>query len=177
MSKCVKCGRETVDGGDLCADCRNAELVYGDEAEEKGQTSAEFRGSRKFGLKRGIIGAVLSFIALSFASSVIGYAAIVMGVRLGSLADMKGGDGIPYQTIEAVLIALTVICSLISEACLVIGIILGTKSIRGYKGQVKAGYVKPIPTLVLGIAAVALGALSVLLIFSGYVFLIIGLAV
>ncbi len=157
---CKKCGKKLDYDGDLCEECRNRELVYGDE-EKKAETETTSttydpfdepsvgvnpasgngnaayvpdNGDRMHGFGKALTAAILSEVAVVFAY--LGVYACILSVALG------------------------VFLILATIAMAVISLVFGIQSIKTFVADKNAGKVKPIATLVCGIAGVVAAAVA-----------------
>ena len=157
---CQKCGKKLDYDGDLCEECRNRELVYGDE-EKKAETETTSttydpfdeppigvnpasgygnsayvpdNGDRMHGFGKALTAAILSEVAVVFAY--LGIYACILSVALG------------------------VFLILATIAMAVISLVFGIQSIKTFVADKNAGKVKPIATLVCGIAGVVAAAVA-----------------
>ena len=159
---CKKCGKKLDYDGDLCEECRNRELVYGDEQKKaetettstaydpfddppiganpsRGYNNAAYvpeteNGDRMHGFGKALAAAILGDLAAAF--SYIGIYVCLFSVALG---------------------VLTVLATI---AMSVIALVFGIQSIKTFIADKNAGRVKPIATLVCGIAGVATAAIA-----------------
>lgn len=160
---CRKCGKMVEDDKELCVDCQEMDVFFGDEqakASEKVETVApKLEGSRKTGMAKGLVGTILGAVAYFIAC--VGF-----GLISGAL-EVVEEEAYLYDSVEQVLKELnlyggTVFCAVVPLLMFVPSLVLGILSISCFKCEKNAGRVKPIPTLVLGIVSVVLAALNVL---------------
>ena len=161
---CRKCGKWIEGDNEFCADCQETEIFFSSEAEKepvKATTVAsQLPGSRKTGMTKALIGAI--FGAVGYLLAMIG-----LGLISGALEEIDEFS-YSYNSVETLLkdihlYGFTVFCAIVPLLLFVPGLVLGIMSISCFKKEKNAGRVKPIPTLVLGIVGVVLGALNALM--------------
>ena len=142
MSYCRKCGKKLEDNAELCENCRNEELVFGDGSEEV--TSAVSQAGKKDGFVKALLSVILPYAA-----------SVLFGVVLGVI--------IGFGLLDTLQKAGIVIVGMLFIAPMVISIIFGIQSIKAFVRNKREGRAKPIATLVLGIIGLATSASSVIM--------------
>ena len=159
---CRKCGKMVEDDKELCVDCQEMDVFFGDEPKAenvKAETVApKLEGSRKTGMAKGLVGTILGAVAYFIAC--IGF-----GLISGAL-EVVEEEAYLYSVEEVLkelnLYGVTAFCGTLPLLMFVPSLVLGILSISCFKREKNAGRVKPIPTLVLGIVSVVLAALNAL---------------
>ena len=146
---CKKCGKKLDYDGDLCEECRNRELVYGDE-EKKAEAETTSTTYDPFDEPP---------IGVNPASG-YGNSAYVPdnGDRMHGFG--KALTAAILSEVAVVSVALGVFLILATIAMAVISLVFGIQSIKTFVADKNAGKVKPIATLVCGIAGVVAAAVA-----------------
>lgn len=124
---CTKCGKELDHDGTLCDDCRNEELIYGDNAVDSyvEEVFAQ-NGSRMSGFGKALTSTILGFIGI-----ILSMVALAMAEE--------------YDAIVSIIVMFFII------APFIIGLVFGIKSVKRFVAACKEDQVKPIPAFVLGL--------------------------
>lgn len=157
---CRKCGKQIDYDAEICVECqeneelftRTDESVVSESAPEneyvEQQSCApekEENGSRMFGFGLALAAVIVAQFATGFISGMFG--------SITEISESLAGEW---------LIVLLVLCP-IAIGMSVFTLIAGIKSVKRYANCCNQGKVKPIPTLVLGIAAIVLSGLNFLI--------------
>ena len=142
MPYCRKCGRRIETEDELCENCRNAELIFGEAPFSEKPVD---RGNRMDGFPKAL------------ASIILGVAAIVIAVvNMALIGIVLAGGGVGSA------IGLGVFGILLSLSGIVVSIIFGVKSIVKFVDSTRRGKIKPIATLVCGICGCVASAIAVI---------------
>lgn len=126
---CTKCGKELDHDGTLCDDCRNEELIYGDnEVDSYVEEVTVQNGSRMSGFGKALTSTILGFIGMIFAF----WAA-----------------AIAEEYVDDAIIVIAVLIPVIP--LFILNLIFGIKSVKRFVAACKEDQVKPIPAFVLGL--------------------------
>jgi hypothetical protein len=181
---CNKCGQEIDPNVGYCKSCEQNETFF-ETNENVGQTFEQPQqpnydapqtppvqpGDRKFGFKKALASTILG---------VLGYfvMAIAMGIGMGFAEQATLMEAFELEGFAVIGIVLTAFVLVIGAVLTVLSLVFGIKSIIAFVKRKREGYVKPIPTLILGIvgtasAATALlyGAVALLFLFLLFAFL------
>lgn len=150
MAYCKKCGRMTDGSSELCENCRNEELIFGDETATATEVPIDDY-KKKVGRMDGFGKALTSAILGNVANSILG-----SGLGLSS-----GSSDVTFLVISFV----------IALAPMIIAIVFGIKSIKTFVHNKRMGLAKPIATLILGIVGLASVVLEILLFFVLVIFI------
>ena len=164
---CRKCGKQIDYEAEFCKECQEMDAFFGDNkptVEEPSliveQEKPVLEGNRKEGFGKALAATIMGAIAYFFVI-----------IALGILTSMLGGDlddleMMPYESIheltvisyDPTLMAIMLITAGISIFLAIPSLILGIQSIKCFFRQKKAGKVRPVATLVLGIVSVVIAA-------------------
>ena len=150
MAYCTKCGRMTDGSSELCENCRNEELIFGDETATATEVTVDDY-KKKVGRMDGFGKALTSAILGNVANSILG-----------------SGLGLTTGSSDASFLVFSFVMAL---APMIIAIIFGIKSIKTFVRNKKMGLAKPIATLILGIVGLASAVLEILLFFVLIIFI------
>ena len=163
---CKKCGKQLDYEGDICKDCEEAELYFGSTPEQPVEAPVTTEtvqpvviqqdGDRKFGFGKALASTIMGAIA---------YFVMCMayGIPLGIIEVLEEASYASGGAEAASLgIAITMVFFLIGLGLCIPSLIMGISSIKCFFARKKAGYAKPVPTLVLGIIGVATSAMAIL---------------
>ena len=167
---CNKCGQEIDPNVGHCTNCEQNETFFSEPAPTQTPNSGtqpnaqtpkpEQPGDKKFGFGKALTSTILGVIAYVVMS-------IATGIALGFLENVVEFDFSDAAYFATIGIVITMVFFVIAGALAIGSIILGIISIRTFIQRKKEGYVKPLPTLILGIigtaaaaAAFAYGALT-----------------
>ena len=163
---CKKCGKQLDYDGDICKECQEAETYFGSTQEQPVETPVTTEpttqpvsqeADKKFGfgtaLASTIMGAIAYFIM-----------AIASGIPLGVIEAIEEAGLYTAEISEIAMagIAVTMVFWVIGVGLSIPALIMGIKSIKCFVARKKAGYVKPIPTLVLGLIGLIASATAIL---------------
>ena len=166
---CEKCGKQLADG-EVC-DCDKATTPITEEtpaAQETAfgtvyaTTAVQPQGDRKYGFKPALAATIISGVATFIIYIVVSFV-LVFSSEL--LPELEAGATLNAEGV-AIVMKTCVTCIVLSVFCLgacVPSLILGIKSIKRFVEKKKAGEVKPVATLVLGIVSCSLCALTIIL--------------
>lgn len=153
MPYCRKCGKWIETEGDLCDDCRNAELIFGEAPLPERRADS---GSRMDGFPKALVSAILGVTAALIVS-------IVNVLMAGYLIAGK-------------LPAVSVILSLGTVAAvgaIIVSVLFGVKSIKKFVDNKNRGKVRPIATLVCGIGGCASSGVALMYLIGTIFFFIL----
>ena len=170
---CRKCGKQIDYDAEFCKDCQEMESFFAEPKEysPQWQTMAQapvqpaLEGNKKEGFGKALTSTILGGIAYFIIM-------IAYGIILAAAEEISDGGYNYYETHEELMFAVgvAVVFMLISLAVAIPSLILGIKSIKCFFRQKRAGKVKPVPTLVLGIVGTVMS--SMVLLFSLLIFLL-----
>lgn len=151
MPYCKRCGKFVQTEGDLCEDCRNSELIFGEFPTTGAPVAPADPGTRMDGFPKALVSVILGVVSFIFA--------IVTYVLMSAF--IAGGLGVAFPIIFGIL----------TVGGIVVSVIFGVKSIVKFVDSKRRGKVKPIATLVCGIVGCASSALAVLYLFLAVILL------
>lgn len=162
---CRNCGKWIDYDAEVCTDCKETDEFFSDKTASAQPSVAAtpsvaqpLVGSRKEGLGKAITSTALGAFASLFAL-------IVLSVIEASLELYYYEDFYSDYAVAASLSAGMGFCLVMTIALSIPSLILGILSIVTFKRASSAGRVKPIPTLILGIAGLACAVESLMLAF------------
>lgn len=165
MPYCTRCGKPVQTEGDLCEDCRNAELIFGEFSTPRSPETPAAPpaseapavpvdpadpGTRMDGFPKALTSVILGVV--SFILSIVSYVMTGLG--------MMGWR-----------IVFPILFLLLSVGGVVVSVIFGVKSIMKFADSKRRGKIKPIATLVCGICGCASSGLAALYLFLDLLFL------
>ena len=144
MPYCRKCGKQIETNEELCEDCRNEEIIFGDYNSCYDYTKEENSG-RMNGFGKALASCILGSVALSVLSVILNLLVYVIE------SNQRGSN----------LVGIVVL-SFFMMGAVVISLIFGMNSIKTFKANIKEGKAKPIATLVCGIVGCVCSGMSIL---------------
>ena len=157
---CKKCGKKLDYDGDLCEECRNRELVYGDE-QTKAETASTaydpFDEPSTDANRATGNGNVAYMPSGENGDRMHGFGKALTSAILGDVGVVLAYFGI-YASIFSVGLGIFLILGSIALA--VLGLVFGIQSVQTFIADKNAGRVKPIATLVCGIIGIVGSAVT-----------------
>ncbi|MBQ4269186.1 MAG: hypothetical protein IJB97_06005 [Clostridia bacterium] len=192
---CRKCGQEIDPNVGYCKACEQNETFFSSKNETTTQAPNQTQnqapnqapvqpqaqpqaqgkipvdpGSRKFGFGKALASTILGVIAYVVM-------AVAMGIATGFVEQSALLSAYEVQELAVLGIIITLAVFIVGGIFAIISLILGIISIKTFFQRKKAGCVKPIPTLVLGIVGTATaasaflyGALTLLILMALFAF-------
>ncbi len=152
---CTRCGKEIDYEATICKECE-CELLMEEKARKEAKEAEVVMVDY---VSREPKGKVTDGLGKAIAASIVGGVGFIFSYMALIFVDLAIID---YYTYES-LVGIAVFLSMLSIGAGIVSLIFGIKSIKFFINAKNQGRVKPIPTLVLGIAAVSLSPMTLLL--------------
>ena len=163
---CRKCGKQIDYDAHLCKECQeeviNASLVEKETVVKAPEKVVVVQKPASVGSRMEGFGGALTSTILGVVAFILAYVALIF-----LIAGFNGGyyDGLEGGVYFSGIFSVGVFFMILALVLGIVSLVLGIKAIKRFRRQSREGKVKPIATLILGIAGVGWSGLALFFVF------------